>query len=149
MVTIDLSMCYLYTYICLFINEVHLKETISWLLTIERLAGTFYKEVQEGFKKDKKMSEFFRHLSAEEAWHFQVMQHASEYLERNISPPFSISIDNDTKKKVEAPFVRNRELLTARSFSMTFPRIDGHTKEFVSLDRRFVDEGEQEGSLFH
>jgi len=94
-----------------------LKETISWLLTIERLAGTFYKEVQEGFKKDKKMSEFFRHLSAEEAWHFQVMQHASEYLEHNISPPFSISIDNDTKKKVEAPFVRNRELLTARSFS--------------------------------
>jgi CheY-like chemotaxis protein len=94
-----------------------LKATISWLLTIERLAGTFYKEVQESFRKDKKMSDFFGHLSVEEAWHFQVMESASEYLEHNIPPPFSISVDNDTKKKVEASFVRNRELLAARNFS--------------------------------
>jgi len=32
---------------------------------------------------------------------------------------------------------------------MTFPRIDGHYKEFVLLDRRSVNEGEQEGTLLH
>lgn len=95
-----------------------MKETIGWLLTIERLAGAFYDEVQENFKKDEKMSNFFRHLSDEEAWHFRVMESASKYLEHIISPPFSISADNATKEKIEAAFVRNRELLAGGNFSM-------------------------------
>jgi CheY-like chemotaxis protein len=94
-----------------------MRETIDWLLTIERLAGAFYREVAEGFKEDEKISKFFRHLSGEEAWHAKVMESASEYLVQHIAPPFSISVDDETKEKIEAPFFKNRELLSAGNFS--------------------------------
>ena len=115
-----------------------MKETIEWLLTIERLAGTFYGEVQETIKKDEKMSNFFGHLSDDEAWHFQVMQRASEYLEHNISPPFSISVDSATKEKVETSFVRNRELLAAGDFNMQKVLDCLVTTEFSELNDIFI-----------
>jgi CheY-like chemotaxis protein len=46
------------------------------------------------------------------------MENASRYLERDISPSFSISVDDATKEKVETAFVRNRELLAAGNLSM-------------------------------
>src|SRR5271169_802800 len=104
-------------YVLIYIYEVHLKETVDWLLTIERLAGAFYGEVADGFKGDEKISKFFRHLSREEACHAKVMESASEYLAQHISPPSSISVDNDTKEKIEVPFTRNRELLSDGNLS--------------------------------
>jgi len=115
-----------------------LKEAIEWLLSIERLASTFYGEVQERFKEDEKMSNFFRQLSDDEAWHFQVMQSASEYLEHNISPPFSISVDSATKEQIETAFVRNRELLTAGNFSMENVLDCLATTEFSELNDIFI-----------
>ena len=94
-----------------------LKETIDWLLTIEHLACAFYGEVAEGFKKDEKISKFFRLLSGEEAWHAKVMESASEYLVQHTAPPFSISVDDETKEKIEIPFAKNRDLLSAGNFS--------------------------------
>ncbi len=41
------------------------------------------------------------------------------------------------------------ELLIFMNFRVTFTRIDGQCKEFVLLDRRSVNEGEQEGTLLH
>ncbi len=92
-------------------------ETIEWLLTIEHLAGAFYGEVAEGFREDEKFSTFFRHLSGEETWHAEVMVSASEYLVQHIAPPFSISVDDETKKKIEIPFIRNRQLLSGGNFT--------------------------------
>ncbi|MFI5294697.1 MAG: response regulator [Thermodesulfovibrionales bacterium] len=94
-----------------------MKETVDWLLTIERLAGAFYGEVAEGLKEDEKFSKFFRLLSGEEAWHAKVMESASEYLAQHIAPPFSISVDDETKEKIETPFIKNRELLSAGNFT--------------------------------
>jgi rubrerythrin len=56
------------------------KETISWLLAIEHLAGAFYRKVAERFAEDENYSKFFLHLSAEEAWHAKVMERASKSL---------------------------------------------------------------------
>ena len=56
-----------------------LKATVTWLLTIGHLAQAFYREVEEGFKEDKKFSQFFRFLSNEEAWHAEAMERASEH----------------------------------------------------------------------
>jgi CheY-like chemotaxis protein len=97
--------------------EVYMKETISWLLKIENLARSFYSEVGVGFKEDEKFSQFFRHLSHEEEWHAQVMERASKYLVQHVAPPFSISVDDITKEKIEIPFIKNRELLSAGNFS--------------------------------
>lgn len=81
------------------------------------MRGAFHSEVAEGFKEDEKFSAFFRHLSGEEAWHAEVMVSALEYLVRHISPPFAISVDDVTREKIEIPFIRNREMLSAGNFS--------------------------------
>ena len=93
-----------------------MKETVDWLLKIENLAHSFYGEVGVAFKEDEKFSQFFRHLSQEEAWHAKVMESALEYLLQH-STAFSISVDDKTKEKIEATFINNRELLSAGDFS--------------------------------
>lgn len=87
--------------------------TIDWLVSIERLAATFYGRVAEGFKEDRKWSEFFSHLSDEERWHAEVMAGASEHFAQQAAPAFSISVDDETKEKIRSPFVRSWELLSA------------------------------------
>ena len=74
--------------------------------------------MSEGFEKDERISLFFKQLSDQEALHFQVMENALEYLEHNVAPFFSITVDNATKEKIEAPFLRNRELLAAGKLSI-------------------------------
>lgn len=94
-----------------------MKETVDWLLKIENLAHSFYGEVGVAFKEDVKFSQFFQHLSQEEAWHAQVMESALEYLLKHVATTFSISVDDKTKEKIEVPFINNRELLSAGNFS--------------------------------
>ena len=90
-----------------------MKEIIGWLLTIERLAAAYYREVSDTLKGEKVFSEYFRHLSDEENGHYKVMESALEYLQHHRLPPASITVDNDTKEKIETVFIRNRELLAA------------------------------------
>jgi CheY-like chemotaxis protein len=90
-----------------------LKETITWLLTIERLASAFYHEVAERFAEDEKFSKFFLHLSGEEALHAKVIERASTFLAGQPASDFLISVDAETKEKIESPFIKNRELLSA------------------------------------
>lgn len=40
-----------------------MEKIVEWLINIERLANTFYSEVSEKFKADKKISGFFRLLA--------------------------------------------------------------------------------------
>jgi len=94
-----------------------MKDTIDWLLTIEYLARSFYSEVGVEFKEDGKLSQFFQHLSEEEAGHAQVMISALEYLLQHVAPTFSISVDDQTKEKIAGPFIKNRKLLAAGNFS--------------------------------
>ena len=94
-----------------------MREIIEWLLKIETLAGTFYKEASKRFEKDGKLSEFLLHLAEEEAWHVQVMKDALEYLDRHVIPTPSIIVDVDTKENIEGAFERNRELLLAGNSS--------------------------------
>ena len=90
-----------------------IKEIIEWLLKIETLAGTFYKEASKCSEKDERLSDFFLHLADEEARHFQVMEGALGYLQRHVVPSPAIIVDVDTKEKIEGAFERNRELLRA------------------------------------
>jgi CheY-like chemotaxis protein len=94
-----------------------MKEIIEWLLKIETLAGTFYKEASKLLEKDERLSTFFLYLAEEEAWHFQVMKDALEYFEHHVGPPPSIIVDVDTREKIERAFERNGELLRAGNSS--------------------------------
>jgi CheY-like chemotaxis protein len=94
-----------------------IKEIIEWLLKIETLAGSFYKEASKLLEKDERLSRFFLHLAEEEAWHFQVMKDALAYLERHVVPSPAIIVDADTKEKIEGTFQRNSELLRGGSSS--------------------------------
>jgi CheY-like chemotaxis protein len=94
-----------------------LKETIAWLLNIEHLAGAFYRQVAERFAEDEKFSKFFRHLSGEEAWHAKILERAAKSLSGHIPSDFSISVDAEARERIECPFIKNRELLSAGSLS--------------------------------
>lgn len=84
---------------------------------MEHLACSFYREVAERFTENEKFSQFFRHLSGEEAWHAKVMERASENLVKHNAPAFAVSVDAETREKIEGPFVKNRELLSADNLS--------------------------------
>jgi CheY-like chemotaxis protein len=94
-----------------------LKETIAWLLNIEHLAGVFYREVAERFAEDEKFSKFFRHLSGEEAWHAKILERAAKSFAGHAPSDFLISVDTETREKIEGPLIKNRELLSAGNLS--------------------------------
>jgi CheY-like chemotaxis protein len=86
-------------------------EIVKWLLNIEYLAGSFYGEVSQVFREDRKISDFFRSLSEEEERHLRIIQTASAYLhvlEECI--PF-VMLDDATKEKIEDAFIKNRDFL--------------------------------------
>lgn len=88
-----------------------MKEIVRWLLGIERVAGTFYREASELFGGDKKISDFFLHLSQEEAQHFKVMEEALEYLETHATTPSDIIVDGELRTNIESAFAKGRELI--------------------------------------
>lgn len=94
-----------------------LRETIDWLIATERLAIDFYDNVVENFITDKEWSAFFRHMLIEERLHEEVMVKASKYIAEHMSPPPAISVDEETREKIAAPFVRSSELLSTGNFS--------------------------------
>ena len=94
-----------------------MREIIEWLLKIETLAGTFYKEASKRFEKDGKLSEFLLHLAEEEESHFQAMQGALEHLELHLVSSPAIIVDDTTKEQIAGTYERNLELLRADNCS--------------------------------
>lgn len=89
-------------------------EEIEWLTGVERLACKLYLEAAVFFKEDEGLCAFLRAFGEEEAWHFQIMGKAAEFL--RVHPetaPLQIVLDEDTRKKVYAPFLENRRKLAA------------------------------------
>lgn len=91
-----------------------MKEIIGWLIGIERMAGHLYRNAALSFKEDKKLADFLEALGEDEAWHFHIMGSAAEYLRTHQeTPPSQIILDEQTKKRIEAPFRENLQRLTA------------------------------------
>lgn len=93
--------------------SMSLAELIEWLVTTERLAIGFYGKAAEAFQTDERWSEFFRHLLGEERWHEEVMVRASKYVADHAAPAPAIFVDEETREKIVAPFVKSGELLSA------------------------------------
>lgn len=94
-----------------------MKQTIEWLKHVEQLSCSFYTQAAAAYKEDPQRSSFFLHLAQEETWHGSVMDSALEYLRHHDVPPFAITVDNATRQKIEAPFLRTLELLKAGTFN--------------------------------
>lgn len=81
-----------------------MKELAKWLMSVERLAGDFYDGAARAFGNDDELAAFLKHLAADEAWHYRVMESAVEYLEGNTIDA-AIALDAVTREKIEAPFL--------------------------------------------
>ncbi len=94
-----------------------MRETIEYLLKIEKTAGDIYTEAAVFFRKDKEFARFLSLLAEDEADHFDAVTDVKEQLEHlagnaDKAPAF-ITLDAVTKRDIERPFIEAREKLLA------------------------------------
>jgi CheY-like chemotaxis protein/rubrerythrin len=87
------------------------KEIIGWLIDIESSAADLYAEVAETFREDEVFSRFLALMSAEEREHATLLQQARAAVPDKELKSACFYFDDHFRKKVEAPFVRARDLL--------------------------------------
>lgn len=90
---------------------------ISWLISVEHRAGKFYRNAAPYLESGKNFFDFLNDLAEDEAWHFHVMGSAAEYVRERKLPATAISIDEDTKERVEGPFTAHEGLITSGTIS--------------------------------
>jgi len=93
-------------------------ELIKWLRHIEGLAGNFYLGASFYFKNDKNLSKALRNFAEDEAIHYHHLSSAERFLEENqivIEP--DVTLDSETKNKIEKPFKDNLKLLENNELS--------------------------------
>jgi len=94
-----------------------MKEIIDWLSYFEKMAGLFYKNAAEIFQDDPKLSGFLQHLSKDEFQHYQMISRAADCIEEEKDFASSITLDKETKEKLEAPFKDNERILSKGNLS--------------------------------
>lgn len=91
-----------------------MKEIIEWLIRVERMAGSLYRDAAVFFKEDKELAAFLGELGEDEAWHFHIMASASEFLRGHPEVmPAQIFLDDASRVRLESIFIENQEKLTA------------------------------------
>lgn len=87
-------------------------ELIKGLRHIEGLAGNFYLGASTYFKSDKDLSKTLRNFAEDEASHYHHLSSAERFLEENgIVIEADVTLDSETKNKIEKPFKDNLKLL--------------------------------------
>ncbi len=95
-----------------------MQEIIDWLKKIEYLASDFYKGAASLFKEDKDFYHFLAQLGDDEMSHYELMDQASEYLQRNeIHIPCDITLDQHTRDHIEKPLKDQYNLVLGRNLS--------------------------------
>ena len=82
-----------------------MKEIIGWIISIEDRARKCYEEAATCFSEDKELSRFLIHMAEGEELHSEIIRDIAEHLKHEPHPPFFISLDDETKRKIERPFV--------------------------------------------
>lgn len=88
-----------------------MKAIIPWLIDIESSAADLYAEVAVAFRDDEDFSRFLALMSAEEREHATLLQQASAAVADKELKRACFYFDDHFRRKVEAPFVRARNLL--------------------------------------
>ena len=87
-----------------------LKEIIEWLTWVEEAASRLYEKASVMYQDDREVSDLLKRLSADERLHHELIVRAGESIPGNGEDVF-ISLDAETKRKVETPFEEFSERL--------------------------------------
>lgn len=91
-----------------------MKEIIEWLIRVEQMAGSLYRDAAFFFKDDKELAVFLGELGEDEAWHFHLMGSASEFLRGHPKTATAQIIpDEAIRSRIETPFIKSHEQLKA------------------------------------
>ena len=77
-----------------------MKDIVTWLREVERLACEFYQEAAAYFADDPKLKKFLQQTAEEETLHYHVMGSAAEYLAKKPDFVPVISVDRETDEKI-------------------------------------------------
>jgi CheY-like chemotaxis protein len=100
------------------LGGAEMQEIIDWLKKIEYLVSDFYKGAASLFKEDKDFYHFLAQLGDDEMSHYELMDQASEYLQRNeIHIPCDITLDQHTRDHIEKPLKDQYNLVLGRNLS--------------------------------
>lgn len=89
-----------------------MKETIEWLVGIEKSAAKFYTEAAILFEKDQHLSHFLSELADDEHDHIEILTQAGRLIAHDHPVKRAdIAIDRDTRKKIEARVLKSLDLL--------------------------------------
>jgi CheY-like chemotaxis protein len=89
------------------------EQIMRWLSRIEQMANDLYSGGAMLFRADRQFSEFLEHLAEDEAWHFQLMSSAADFLRNEEDEFHEINIDFQTRERIEDPFTENYRMLIA------------------------------------
>ncbi len=90
-----------------------MQDIVDWLISLEEIAGDFYRNAAEQFREDDKLQYFLEHLAEEEAWHFHVMGSAAQLLRTHREIRTPIKFDLAARKNIEHPVRNNYEKLSS------------------------------------
>jgi len=79
-------------------------DIIEWLQEIEHLANKVYLQAASIYTDPPELREFLEDLAEDEAWHYDVMERAKEYLVSETASVPAISVDKETKNEITGCF---------------------------------------------
>ena len=87
-------------------DETQWMETIRTLREVEELARDVYRSLSGRFAEDKGLSTFLSQLADDESLHCSLLTDVENHIEKSSKdlPALEITVDNDTRRNVEAPF---------------------------------------------
>jgi CheY-like chemotaxis protein len=95
-----------------------MREIVTWLLRIEKLAGKVYRKTAKKIENEPVLSKFMEEMADDEAWHFHVMGSALQYLRSNsLEAGSAITLDNETKTTVETSLLTVKESIDNNSLN--------------------------------
>lgn len=90
-----------------------MRESIKWIISIEKMASDFYMRAAGVFRNDAALSGFLEHLAQEEMSHASMLREAAQRIIDGAEQMPSITLDEEIKAQVETPFKDHQEMLVA------------------------------------
>ncbi len=97
-----------------------MQQIVRWLMDVEHLANDSYSRAAEYLKEDKELNSFLMAIAEDEAWHYHLMTSAAEHLRSLPSETPIISVDAETKIKVEGALAAIPEKIESGSLTKDF-----------------------------
>lgn len=115
-----------------------LKEIVNWLTLIEDSANKLYERAAFVYQDDRELATLLKQLAADEKLHYELMLKAEAAFEGVGDFETIVSLDHDTRRKVEKPFAEVSGKLEAGALSREELLSYVVTLEFSELNHIFL-----------